>query len=190
MARLVSDEVWQQLDPQAGRLQRRTAARLWWAAGVGTAIALVWALVWQLGVAYPRLGWSNSGYGSGGGPGWAEHEVVVENQGWTPLTIVAVGRSGPGLELTEVRGTFPVTLQPGDQTSFYVVYRVTDCTAVSNEPFPVPVRVERWWGEQTAYIEIPTYPSRDRPGSYSYSGQDPYAVQWQRGMADFGCHPG
>jgi hypothetical protein len=190
MARLVSDEVWRQLDPNVGRLSRRTSRRLLLSGVVGLVVVLAAAVGWRSGAVSPRLVWSqDSAYAFSFGPGGpVTASVNVTNSGWVPLTLVGVGRSGPGLELARVEGILPITLGPGDATTFILTYRITDCAAVPHDPWPVPVRVKRWWGEQTAYIPLPTEPADDGLAEYSYSGDDdPYALQWQRYLADGAC---
>src|SRR5690606_9122870 len=140
------------------------------------------------GLVVPRVSWSDSlGWGSSASPDQVSHEVVVENKGWTPVEVLGMGRSGAGLELLEVRGTFPTTLEAGQIMRVEVVYRVTDCAAVTADPWPVPVRVQRPWGVHTSYVQLPHQTSWDAPGAYSYTGRDPYAVEWQRWLADRAC---
>jgi hypothetical protein len=188
MARLVSDSVWQQLDPYAGRLSARTARRLRVGAAI-VAIAAVsaGALGWS-GLIVPNIGWPrDGGWGASTSPELITHEVVVENKGWAPVEVLGMGRSGAGLELVEVRGTFPTTLEAGQTMQAELVYRVTDCAAVTDEPWPVPVRVRRPWGVHTSYVELPDKTSWDAPSAYSYTGRNPYAVEWQRWLADMSC---
>ena len=120
-----------------------------------------------------------------------EHEVPVVNRGRRPIDVLGVGRSGPGLQLDAVRGTLPSTLHPGESLTVTLVYRVTDCTAVPADPWPVPVRVKRPWGRYTAYLELPAGTSPDAPdGMRNFVGRDPYAVEWQRALADLACKGG
>jgi hypothetical protein len=188
---MVSDEVWAELDPNAGRLSHQSFRRL--VLGFLALLALVASggLVWQSGLILPRVGWPfTAGWGGSSGPGTFSHDLVLENQGWTPVTLTGVGRDGPGLKLDRVFTVFPLTLKPGQQVTINLTYRITDCAAVTRDAWPVPVRIDRWWGEQTAYVDLPTMTSDDAPGSYSYSGENPYAVQWQYAFADRACHPG
>ena len=191
MERYVSDEVWRQLDPRAGRLPRRTTLRVWIAATLVAVVAAATGVVWGSGAVVPRLVYplTAATSASGGPTGPLMRELTVENRGWVALTLLGAGRDAPGLDLAEVAGTFPVTLVPGDRLSFVLVYRLTDCAAVPVGPWPVPVRVERPWGEQTAYVAVPAEPGPAAPDSYSYSGRDPYGVEWQRALADLACRP-
>jgi hypothetical protein len=188
---MVSDEVWAELDPRAGRLSREATRRL--VIGVLVVLALVASggLAWQSGLILPRVVWpETAGWGASSGPGTISHQLVMENQGWTPVTLTGAGRDGPGLTLDRVFTVFPVTLKPGQQITIDLTYRITDCAAITRDPWPVPVRIDRWWGEQTAYLDLPTMTSDDAPDDFSYSGENPYAVEWQYALADLACHPG
>ena len=57
MSTLLTDEVWRQLDPGAGRLSRRTARRLWLAYGAGFVAAAAAVAVWLSGLVIPQVGW-------------------------------------------------------------------------------------------------------------------------------------
>jgi hypothetical protein len=124
------------------------------------------------------------------------HGFTVVNAGWTAITVVGAGRDGPGLSLQAVSTDpdgkvalpLPSTVEPGGTLTFVLRYRVTDCAAVPAEPWPVPIRVQRPWGVQSVYVAIPTHTSRHAPeGMRSYSGRDPWAVEWQRDLADEDC---
>jgi len=93
---LLSDEVWRQLDPDAGRLPRRSVLRLRWSLVSAVAVAVLAGLVWQSGLTVPRLSWpSNAGYG------WEtstldrtiKYEVRIANRGWTTVEVLGLGRS-------------------------------------------------------------------------------------------------
>jgi hypothetical protein len=188
---LVSDEVWRQLDPDAGRLARQTVLRLRWSMAGVLVLALLVGLAWRSGVVVPRLTWANTGYSWGGiGAGVVEYELPVTNRSWTSAEVVAIGRSGPGLELQTARAELPAMLAPGQGMDVMLVYRVTDCAAVPADAWPVPFTVRRTWGTVTAYVQPPTGISPDAPsGVREYQGRDPYAVEWQRLMADLACRP-
>jgi hypothetical protein len=71
-----------------------------------------------------------------------------------------------------------------------LIYRVTDCAAVPAGVWPVPVTVKRFWGTATGYVLPPTSTSPNAPqGMREYRGRDPYAVEWQRAVADVSCNP-
>ena len=188
---LVSDEVWRQLDPDAGRLSRRTVLRLRWSLAGAVALALLVGAVWQSGLTVPRLAWTpDSGYGWSTQDRTIEFEVRIANRGWTPVDIIGIGRSGPGFELRAIRAELPTTLRPGEDLDAVLLYQVTDCAAVPADEWPVPVTVRRTWGTATGYVQPPTQPSMSAPtGTREYQGRDPYAVEWQRAVADMVCYP-
>lgn len=196
MSRLVSDLVWQQLDPMAGALPPRTVKRLRWGVAIAIALGIALGLVYYSGIVLPRVAWSQSdGYSyetnisTATDPGIVKHELVLTNRGWTTVTVTGAGRSTAGFELAGVSGTLPATLPPGGELRLFLSYRVTDCDAVTADPWPVPVQVSMWWGTYTAYIDLPTGTARSAPNMRTYSGRDPYAVEWQRNLADLSCHP-
>jgi hypothetical protein len=186
VARVVSDEVWRQLDPNAGRLSRRTAARLTNAAGIAFLAYLAGILLWLSGVVVARIDWPDSaGYGSVSGPDIPlSQDIVVTNRGWLPVTVVGAGRNMPGLHLLSVQGGLPRTLHRGEQLTIQVQYQVVDCAAVPTGEWPVPVRVRMWWGVQTVYIGVPRVPGPIPDGLIV----EPVMRQWQDALARNACH--
>lgn len=193
----VSNEVWRQLDPAAGRLSRSTVWRLRVGIVVVGVLLTVALLVWYSGVLIPQVRWSEEGgFMWATGPDFVSQAVHVHNDGWVPLTIVGAGRSTPGLQLiavsdgppdvTQVRtNPLPYVLRPGQSLTFVVVYRITDCSVITKDPWPVPVRVRRPWGAQTVYIPVPP-----QPGTRRYvHASGPYLpmVEWQRVISDQLC---
>ncbi len=150
MGQPVSDEVWARLDPGAGRLSRRTSARMWLAAFLAVALTCLGVLVWRTGLCVPQLRWPNgwSWTASEDGP-LVTFAVQVRNDGNFPVTINGAGASGPGLEWVGMEGSFPAVLPPHAELELRMVYRITDCALVSTGVWPVPVRVARPWGEMT-----------------------------------------
>ena len=187
---LLSDEVWRQLDPDSGRLPRRTVLRLRWSLAGAVALAVLAGLVWQSGLTVPRLSWTPNG-----GYGWdastqdrmITFEVLISNQGWSTVEVLDLGRSGPGFALRSVRAQLPTTLRPGEDMVASLVYQVTDCAAVPADEWPVPVTVRRTWGTATGHVQPPSQPIQ--VGQRAYPGRDPFTVQWQRGVADMVCYP-
>jgi hypothetical protein len=175
VAQVISDEVWQRLDPHAGRPSRASLRSLWRATGLAlTAVTLV-ALGWQSGAGAARLEMPREAASEfGGGPGQPLSVVfTVRNVGRTTVTVTGAGRSGVGLELTEVRGPFPATLAPGEQIAIRLAYRLTGCATGPTTAWPVPVRIQGWWwGERTVELEPP------------WTGN-----AWQRELTDLVCDP-
>jgi len=187
---MVSNEVWRQLDPEAGRLPRRTVMRLRWTVASILVLAVLAGVGWRSGLIVPRVGWPNEGRSWQVSGNRIEYEIHVANRGWTPIDVVGLGRSGPGFELVEVHATLPTTLAPGEAMDAVLLYRVNDCAAVPADAWPVPVQVKRTWGTVTVYLEIPPDISPLAPaGIRQYTGRDPYAVEWQRIVTDLACDP-
>ncbi|WP_433419539.1 hypothetical protein ACQP1V_05700 [Microtetraspora malaysiensis] len=111
----------------------------------------------------------------------------IRNEAWTPVTIVGAGRSSSFMRLLRVEGTHtPITLGPGDTTDFEFVYKVTDCSAVSAQKWPIPVRVERPWGMQTVYVE----PPRQRANisdDFAYVDENSTWALWHVARASYVC---
>jgi hypothetical protein len=182
---LLTDDVWCGLDPNAGRLSRRQTGWLLLAGALAAVLAAAGLVVWRSGVTLPRLDQApDTSYSASAGE-FMLH-LPIRNNGWTPVTVTGAGRGGPGLRLTEVAG-LPVTLAAHQSTIVYLSYRVTDCAAVPDGAWPVPVRTTRPWGTQTVYLQPSLVWVRPSAGLRSTEdGQGP-GRQWQRGLADFGC---
>jgi hypothetical protein len=197
--RPLSDETWQALDPLAGRLSRRDRRRAVVAGVAVVALLVAGHLLAASGAVTARLAFGSQwSYGDGRETGTMYHSFMVVNEGGTPVEIVGVGRPGPGLEPV----VFPTgvedevnrlgVLEPGQELRLGVAYRVTDCDAVPDEPWPVPVRIDRWWGTQTVWIELPTQsrtrfqlpPDRVDNGAVWWDE----GVAWQRVLADAHCY--
>ena len=152
MGKYVSDVVWQQLDPHAGRLSRRTVAQLWAASALAVLVIAAAIAGWHTGLLVPHL--RSTGASSAevpiGGP--ITTSIEFRNSGVRPVTILAAGRSEPGLELLGNGNTLPMTVGPGETFTLTFVYRITDCDAVPTGAWELPVRVQRLWGEQTISV--------------------------------------
>jgi hypothetical protein len=190
------------LDPHAGRLSRRDLRRAVIAAVAVVALLVASYLAATSGLLVAHLAHGHAGgYGDGRDIGVIHYDFEVVNDGQFAIEILDVGRSGPGLEqvpfpseigghYTEVVST--ARLRPGEKVFLGVAYRVTDCDAVPDEPWPVPVRVDRWWGTQTVWIVLPTQsregfqlpPDRTHNGAVSWD----WDVEWQRNLADAHCY--
>ncbi len=201
--RLLSDETWQALDPYAGRLSRRDRRRAVLAGVAVAALLVAGYAVASSGLLVAHLAHGHaSGYGDGRDIGVIHYDFGVVNEGRFPIEIVDVGRSGPGLAQvpfpSEIGGypTEAVTaarLGPGEEAFLGVAYRVTDCDAVPDEPWPVPVQVDRWWGTQTVWLELDLPRSRedfqlppDRVDNGAVWWDE--GVEWQRVLADAHCY--
>jgi hypothetical protein len=185
MATLLSEEIWQTLDRDAGRMPRRTFGLLMASAVIVGVLGAAGFIGWRSGVLWPNVVRSESH------AGWSieterhafEITFPVRNDGLVPVDILSVGRSGPGLTLTRA-AVNESHLSAGATTEIALRYQVTDCGAVQAGPWPVPLQVSRG---RTAYVQAPEM-TLDAPGSYSYSGgRDPDAVEWQVKLAGQAC---
>lgn len=175
------------MEMHGGQVRRRTDRRGAVAAIIAV-LLLAAGLAWRAGAVTPRFApGGGSEYGADSGTFF--YRFSVRNDGLIPMTIVDAGRGGPGLELTSVDGALPVTLSRGAETEIKLSYRVTDCTAVSEEAWPVPLTVDRPWGGQTVHLPLPTQlQSEWRGGDLPPLGvvrRGP--VEWQRSLADLAC---
>jgi hypothetical protein len=189
---LLPDDVWFRLDPNEGRLSHRSAVRCVVAATAAGLLSIVLVTVWQSGVVMPNLARGNGSGSSVDKDLRFSYDLDVVNRGWTTIDIVGVGRSGRGLVLEGVTG-LPVGgrglhLAPGQQATFTLSYRVTNCRSLPPGTWPVPVRVQRWWGTVSAWVLPERQEKFDlRSGSYSYVGRDPNEREWQSNLAAESC---
>lgn len=186
MARLVTDAVWAQLNPDAGRLSRATARRMTAAVCALAMMLAVGALLSRSGLVVARLSWDRyvGGFKQSIALGRIEHGVKVRNDGWVAVTVLGAGRDMPGMTLVEVGSVFPFVLAPGETREFTATYQVSDCAAISREAWPFPLRVRHWWGEQTTYIEVPKE-VRDAVDGVFDPAQ--YEVEWQYDLGATAC---
>ena len=149
--------------------------------------------VWQSGAVLPRVttGMNGNGMMADGLHHQFMETVEVRNSGWTSMTVDGIGRSGSGLRLTSVDATFPVELPPSTGRVFSLSYDVTDCAAVPQGEWGIPVRIQRAWGVWSAWVRPqPFVPMGvDVPGVRRFSGSDPYAKEWQAALAFTACAP-
>ena len=188
---LLPDHVWQQLDPRAGQLtpaaRRRALRSLVLAALVGATLLATW----QSGAVLPRVTTGRNGNGmmADGLHHQFMETVEVRNSGWTAMTVEGLGRSGPGLRLVSVDGNFPTVLGSSTGQIFSLTYDVTNCGAVPQGEWAIPVRTQRPWGVWSSWVRPePFVPMGTAvPVMRSYSGRDPYAKEWQAALATTAC---
>ncbi|MEU8261488.1 hypothetical protein AB0C02_12820 [Micromonospora sp. NPDC048999] len=194
---MIADEVWRRLDPDAGRMTRRGARRLAVSLLAVAVLAGAGLVLWSIGIVVPRLrAIEASGFLAQINPEERSfaYGVHIRNDGQVSVVVQAVGAEGPGLELTDARnleGTLPTTLHPGEVIEIRLGYRVTDCTAVSTEDWPIPVRVKGPLGAHTVDVMPPTLRlPGEAPDETMWSGdRDPYGRSWQDALARQACAP-
>jgi hypothetical protein len=176
---LVSDLVWAQLDPHAGRLSRRGLVHLWMAIVVMLVVIVGVGVALRAGVVTPRLDVDpTNGDGnarpaiSTQSPATWHQNVTVTNNGWLPVTITKIGGGYPGVRLMSTT-TLPVRIAPHQDVDLTLTYSIVDCppgagssgdgvtmTQFSGTP-TLPITVRRSWGSQQVNVTIdePDWPS-------------------------------
>jgi hypothetical protein len=173
MGPAVSDEVWRQLNPRAGRLSRREAVRAWIVIVMAFVVVTACIAVGRSGLVTPQLSWGLWGVKSAEPPtDTITLDVEITNMGLAPVTITRVGRSGPGLALIATQGHLPARLAATKSARISLVFRITDCEQRPTGSWPVTVEVHQAWRNQTA-----------APHPF---GDDDFP--WQRTVMDPWCH--
>jgi hypothetical protein len=173
MAAGIPDQVWRRLDPDAGRLSRRATVRLWVATGAALLLYLGSHALWSTGLVVPHLVWPSDFWTiETREQGIARVDVLIANHGLSAVTVLDVGRSGSGMELLDVDGALPITLDSSGGASFVLTYRITDCDATPRGSWPVTAVVARPWGALTVDVQ----PSSEWP-------------HWQEYVAEAVCLP-
>ncbi|MEU9833659.1 hypothetical protein AB0D67_19240 [Streptosporangium sp. NPDC048047] len=108
--------------------------------------------------------------------------VDVQSLNKGPVTLVGIGRSGPGLRLMSADDS-PQTVQPKERVSYELRYRVTDCDAVPRKDWPVPVRVRQGTGRRVVEVPLAGF---DRDAMEGGEGSSA-TVPWQAAMAGEVC---
>ena len=195
IAQQVPDDVWAALP--ARRLPR------WRVLG---SVVLVAALVSgayaaaQAGVLAPNLRAESYGGSWTEGSGSFTTVTTLTNDGAVPVTIesAAVGGS-TWLRLDRVTladrpssgdaaaAAFPVTLGAHEGVSVELWFTVTDCSRVDRVGLPLTVQASSPRGTTTVDITPAGQQDPGAPGSYSYSGADPWEVPWPGSYAAAAC---
>lgn len=150
----VSDEVWAQLDPRAGRLSRRGRLALAGATALTAAAVVAGYALLAGGTVWPRLSVESdwSGHFSPGRHNFSE-TLTIDNDGWAGARIVSVG-APRGLRVTGVDG-LDGEVGAGGSAALTVHYLVTDCARPPAEPVTLLLHVDRWWGTATVRLRPP-----------------------------------
>jgi hypothetical protein len=151
---LLTDEVWDQLDPHAGRLSRRSVRR-WCLAGLGLLmVAGAVVAVLRSGLVEPRLvvrvdsysGEFRHSTASPTSPADITADITLTNRGFFDVTVTRVGASVTGVAMVGTT-TMPLVVPAGQSVEVTLNYKVTTCHIPSD--MPIPVTVHRFWGAQT-----------------------------------------
>jgi hypothetical protein len=206
MTPLVSDQVWHQLDPAGGSVQRRTVHRFRLAVVPTFLVLLVVGVTWASGGFVPWLHQTATGFAFSAALDDANGRVgprdpdqtmnlSVQNSGWRPVRVVEVGSDRTGFRMLRatiddkpVSRRSPYVVAPGETVEITLFLRFTDCQAVSAARWAVPIRIARPWGIQTVHVDhLPIAATSDRGGWTTVYRGDPRAVEWQRWIADDVC---
>jgi hypothetical protein len=168
---LLTDDVWERLDPSTGRLSRRDRRRCQLATAVVIALVVGAGFVSWAGYLQPRLVAEATGLDTAAGPRTFTVLLEVRNDGLRPVDLLEVGRSGPGLEL--IGSTGGHARLPGRSVApVTLTYRVTDCDAVLQRQWAIPVRIR---GSGTSWLH---------PASVTLGSEI-----WQVAAAQPTCYP-
>ncbi|GHJ46782.1 hypothetical protein Cs7R123_41240 [Catellatospora sp. TT07R-123] len=145
-------------------------------------VASVLLALWRSGVVAPRfaLGEQPSVHHGGSPP---SQTITIRNDGWTDMTLLAVGRDGPGLRLVGTDVALPYRLAAGRSVSIELRYEVTDCGLVPTDAWPVPVVADAAAGPYRRYFLLPP----EEIGS-GWPFDWPGPVPWQRAISWGSCH--
>lgn len=145
-------------------------------------LAAVVAAAWRSGVVAPRFALGEQPSVS---HGWdpPRQTITIRNDGWTEMTLLAVGRDGPGLRLVGTDVRLPYRLAAGRSVSIELRYEVTDCGDVPMVAWPVPVTADAATGPYRRFFWLPP----EEVGS-QWPLDQPGAVPWQRAISWGSCH--
>ncbi|WP_027344944.1 hypothetical protein [Hamadaea tsunoensis] len=181
----ISDDVWRQLDRNAGRMSRRGFLLFLTACLALPAVAYGGLVAWRT-VAHPLVAADDflSYSATAGQHKVFSLQVKVRNQGITALTVVSAGQDGPGLHLVAPVLAVEHHLAVGQELLLVLEYEVTDCSAVPAGTWPVPIVVDQPWGRRTVEVRPQTMPDpADTNGAFTAADE----VQWQTAMAYQSC---
>jgi hypothetical protein len=151
----VSDVVWRQLNPSAGRLSRRTTRRLWAVLLPVLLVAVIGGSAWTSGLVIPRLTWyrTSNDWLTTTPDGDVRLNIVVLNAGAFSVTLLDAGPHGPGIGRVGLEGVdLPLTLGPHNGVGVTFVARITDCSLLPAGDWPLDAVVSRPWGPMTVPI--------------------------------------
>jgi hypothetical protein len=154
--------VWCELAGGAARLPGAAPRRAFMAVGLALALVIAATAGWESGVLVPQLNWGVWNVTQSSPPSdTVSVDVEITNASLATLTVLNVGRSGPGLDLIGTQGPLPARLAPDASVRVILTYRITDCARVPTGPGPVAVRIDQYGETRTAYprsLFEPDYP--------------------------------
>ena len=177
---LLTDEVWRQLDPDAGRLSRGDRRKVAVAIGLVGCLGVAAVLVRLSGLIVPNIA---IGMTASSGVDSQQHTffqtINVHNGGWRTETVVGVAGPPRGVRITAVDG-LPVSISADSESHVTVHYVVDDCALAVPGPDPVTLRLRRPWGTASATVT---------PGPWLHPvTNDAQATAMSNGLAFAACH--
>jgi len=154
---LLTDEVWRQLDPDAGRLPPGERRRVAIAIGLVCILGIAALLVRLSGLVVPNIA---VGTTVSSGADSTQHTFFqtlnVHNGGWRPEKVVGVANPQQRVRVTAVDG-LPVSIPVDSEAHVTVHYVVDDCSSVTPGWLPVTLRLHRPWGTASATVTPPPW---------------------------------
>jgi hypothetical protein len=113
---------------------------------------------------------------------------------WTRAAVCAIidgyrlGRADREAKFPNVFRSIMLVRGPTINAQVRGAHRVLEPHTVSDQPWPIPIRIARPWGTQTTHIlHLPIRATSDHGGWSMTDRGDPRAVEWQRWIADDVC---
>ncbi len=151
----IPDEVWDRLDPAAGRLRGRAWLKVGLAVLALVAGYLATWLVWQSGLVVSRLRWSAEGaLSQPSAPELVRVPLTVWNPDGAPVTVLAIEWSAPGMHAVPGdAGQFPFDVSGDWPVEIVLTYRIDDCAAIPRDVIPLRAVVQRLGNTST--VDLP-----------------------------------
>ena len=161
----LTDEVWAELNPHAGRLTRRQSILVCLMIAVALLLVAISGGIVRSGFITPRLRGDGSRFAmvmpvevSAATPATLSLTFILYNDGGMTVSLRSVGASTGALRLIDRRNV-PAALQPSTGQEVTLVYQFSSCddffhtlglSQASSRKYgvPVPIEVNRWWGVQ------------------------------------------
>lgn len=147
---LLTDEVWAQLDPRAGRLSAAGRRALVVAVAIGLVVLVLAYLALVSGLVRPNLAMTGD---NGASADIDRHTVTltinVVNNGVAGVRIIGIAAPESGARVVRVDG-LPAALSAGGTLTLTIRYSI-DCTRPV-QPLRLGFEVERPWGTATVTV--------------------------------------
>jgi hypothetical protein len=170
----VSDEVWNQLDPDRARPTRQTRRTVAAVVAVATFFAIVTALGFISGLFRPSV-WleTNDILRINHSAHTFTYTFFVYNDDWIDERLTAVTSTDPAVR---TRLTSPTTISHGDR-QFITVTAKVDCAHVPSYEPQLRLHFDRMWGDMTETVQPdPINPTRMKQYVDIFMNGAPYTV--------------